>query len=274
MTPDTPDANGGAPMDDGVPTPLPPADNVPEQYILDELARGKISLNRTRIFSIVSLVSVAAYMGFITVNLGNFLRPTQAAELARGIIAQRVEEQGPDIAAQFKQQIPVLIDQAPAYAMSQLPVYRQNLEDQFDESLKTNLASGSTQLDKNLDDYMASHKDEVKTALASGADPAATKSLGDGITQEFLGSLKTTQVGGESIQSKFDSSLASLSDVQKKMDRLASGANLTPQEKKTRHAIAIMTKTINRVTPKLTPAAPVTTASGAVPADGAGQAAP
>jgi len=35
------------------------------------------------------------------------------------------------------------------------------------------------------------------------------------------------------------------------MDHLANNTNLTPQEKKTHHAIAIMTKTINRHTPAL-----------------------
>lgn len=231
--------------------PTPPADSISEQYILDELAKSKISLNRTRLFSIVSLVAAVVYMSVITVNLGQFLRPAQAAELARGLIAQKVEDQGPDIAAQFKQQVPVLIAQAPDYAMQQMPVYRQNLEDQFDKDLTTNLAAGSDQLDKNMDDYMHTHKDEVKSVLASGADPAAVKSLGDGVTQEFLSSLKTTQVNGESIQSKFDSSLEALTAVQKKMDRLANARDLTPQEKKTRHAIAIMTKTINRHTPSL-----------------------
>jgi hypothetical protein len=242
-------SNNGS--NDGVPSPLPPAGTVSEQYILDELAKSKISLNRTRIFSIIALVVTAAYMGFITVNLGQFLRPAQAAELAQGLIAQKVQEQGPDIAAQFKQQVPILIAQAPDYAMQQLPVYRQNLEDQFDKDLTTNLASGSVQLDKNLDDYMTTHKDEVKSVLVAGADPAAVKQLGDGVTQEFLGSLKTTQINGESIQSKFDSSLEALTAVQKKMDRLANNSNLTPQEKKTRHAIAIMTKTINRHMPAL-----------------------
>ena len=260
MTPDT---------NDGIPTPTPPADSVSEQYILDELAKSKLSLNRTRIFSIVSLLAAGTYLGFITVNLGAFLRPAQAAELARGLIAQRVEDQGPELITQARQQIPILIAQAPDYAMTQLPIYRQNLEDQFDKDLSSNLASGSDQLDKNLDDFMTTHKDEVKGALAAGADPAATKTLGDSITQEFLASLKTTKVNGESIQSKFDSSLESLTAVQKKMDRLANATDLTPQEKKTRHAIAIMTKTINRETPHLAPAAVtpavVTTASEAVP---------
>jgi len=34
------------------------------------------------------------------------------------------------------------------------------------------------------------HKDEVKTVLVPGTDPASVKQLGDGVTQEFLGSLK------------------------------------------------------------------------------------
>ncbi len=241
--------------------PTPPAENIAENYVSEELAKSKISLKRTRLFSIIALIVAAVYMGVVTSNLSQFLRPTQAAELARGLIAQRVEEQGPDIAAQLKQQVPVLIAQAPDYAMQQLPVYRQNLEEQFDTSLKTNLESGSAQMDKTLDDFFATHKDEVKSVLASGADPAAVKTLGDGVTQEFLGSLKTTQVNGESIQSKFDSSLEALTAVQKKMDRLAANSGLTPEEKKTRHAIAIMTKTIKRETPKLPAAAPVAVAA-------------
>ena len=254
-----PGGNGPDGPGDGASSSMPPAGNIAEQYILDELAKSKISLNRTRLFSLISLVAAGVYMGVVTSNLSQFLRPVQAAELARGLIAQRVEEQGPDIAAQFKQQVPVLIAQAPDYALAQLPVYRQNLEDQFDHALTTNLASGSVQMDKNLDDYLSSHKDEVKSTLAAGADPAAVKTLGDGITQEFLASLKTTQVNGESIQSKFDSSLEALTDVQKRMDRLAANKNLTPQEKKTRHAIAIMTRTINRETPHLP--APVSVAA-------------
>ena len=244
-----------------------PANTLSEQYLLDQVQKERVSLSRTRLYGIISMAAVLAYMGFITLNLQQFLQPAQAAELARGVIAERVETEGPQIADQVKQQIPILIGQIPDYAQQQLPTLREGLENQFETTLTENLTSSSDQMDKNMDDYLNAHKDEIKLALTSGQDPAAVSQLGDGVTQEFLTSLKENAVNGETVQSKLDNSLSALTDVKKKMDRLANAKNLTPQEKKTRHAIAIMTKTINRETPQAMPV--VTTASsdaqGALP---------
>ena len=238
-----------------------PANTLSEQYLLDQVQKERLSLSRTRLYGIISMAAVLAYMGFITINLQQFLQPTQAAELAKGVIAERVDTEGPLIADQVKQQIPIMIGQIPDYAQQQMPTLREGLENQFESTLTENLTSSSDQLDKNMDDYLDAHKDEIKLALTSGADPAAVSQLGDGITQEFLTSLKENAVNGETVQSKLDNSLSALTEVKKKMDRLASGKNLTAQEKKTRHAIAIMTKTINREVPKAVKAVPLTTAS-------------
>ena len=238
----------------------PPTQALGERYVLDQLQKARVSMHRTRLFSIVSMVVFLGYMGFMTANLNQFLQPRSAAELADGLIAQRVNDQGPEIAEQIKQQIPILIGQIPTYVQQQLPEYRQGLENRFESDLTANLRSGSDQVDKNMDEYLEAHKDEIKAALTAGKDSAAVHQLGNSTSQEFLSSLKTTQVNGESLQSKLDQSLTSLNGVQKKMDRLANAKDLTPQEKKTRHAIAIMTGTINREAPKLVP---VVTASSA-----------
>ena len=98
---------------------------------------------------------------------------------------------------------------------------------------------------------MAEHKDAMHQALTASANSPAISQMGEGITQTFLDTLKETPTnGGESVQMKIDKSLSSLGDIQKKMDRLANAKDLTPQEKKTRHLIAIMTKTINTQMPK------------------------
>jgi len=244
---DNDNLSGNAPE----PTPIP-ANALAEQYLLDQVQKARVDLSRSRLFGAISILVVAAYMTYITSGLQQFLRPTSAAELAGQVIHERVSEEGPQIAEQVRQQIPTLISQIPDYAMQQLPTYRANLEDQFESSLTQNLASSSDQLDKNMDTYLDAHKDEIHLALTSGQESGAVKQLGDSVTQEFLTSLKENAVGGESIQSKIDSTETALVQVRAKMDRLANGKNLTPQEKKTRHAIAIMTKTINREVPKVT----------------------
>ncbi len=253
MTPEQP------PFDDpNIPDPASglhsvPANTLSEQYLLDQVQKERVGLSRTRLYGIISIAAVLAYMGFITLNLQQFLQPAQAAELARGVIAERVDTEGPQIADQVKQQIPILIGQIPDYAQQQFPTLREGLENQFETTLTENLTSSSDQLDKHMDEYLEAHKDEIKLALTSGQDNAAVSQLGDGLTQEFLASLKENMVNGETVQSKLDNSLSSLTDVKKKMDRLANAKDLTPQEKKTRHAIAIMTKTINRETPQVMP---------------------
>ncbi len=228
MTPDQPPYN-----DDNSPA-LTPTDTLAEQYLLDQVQKARVSLNKSRLFGMISLFAALAYMGYITLNLQQFLRPRPAAELASGIITERVNEEGPQIAEQVKQQIPMLIGQIPDYAQEQLPAYREGLENQFEATLTQNLTSSSQQLDKNLDGYLDDHKDEIKLALSSGQESAAVKQLGNEVSGEFMTSLKQTTVNGESIQRKLDNSLSALTEVRKKMDRLANAKDLTPRKR--RHA--------------------------------------
>ncbi|MEO7716007.1 MAG: hypothetical protein ABIY70_07385 [Capsulimonas sp.] len=231
-------------------TPNEPAESASDKYLIAEVGKVRASLTRTRWICIASAVSTIVYLGVVTANFQQYVAPVSAANMTKAMIGQKLTDSAPLIIDGVKQQIPVLIAQVPTYAEQQLPIYRQRLEDQFEKDLTANLKKGSTDLDAKMDGYLTDNKDQINSVLSSNQDPAAVAKLGDNISHEFMTSLKTTSVGGESIQSKLDSSLESLSQVQTKMDRLANATDLTPQEKKTRHAIAVMTKTINRHTPQ------------------------
>ena len=237
--------------------PLDPAENLAERYLATQVARARRSLNLTRIFGMLSVFFSLAYLGWVTLGLQQYLRPVPAAQLANGIILERVSDQGPQLAASIREQLPTLISQIPDYAQQQVPVYREALEDRFQADLTQSLGKSSAQLDQGLDEYLQGHQQEIKQALTAGQDPQATQQLGAEIGQEFLTSLKQTTVNGETVQSKLDASLTSLQQVQKKMDRLANAKDLSPQEKKTRHAIAVMSQAIK----KNVPPAPALTAA-------------
>lgn len=233
-------------------TPDESATTTSDQYLIDEVEKVRASLTKTRWICGIVVVATCLYLGLTTANFRQYIEPVSAANMTNGVIAAKVNDSGPLIIEQVKTQIPILIAQVPDYAQQQLPIYRTNLENQFEKDLTANLARGSKDLDAKLDGYLTDNKDQIKSVLVSSQDPAAVATLGDGVSREFLASLKTTSIGGETIQSKLDSSLDSLNQVQKKMDRLANAKDLTPDEKKTRHAIAVMTVTINRETPKAT----------------------
>ena len=60
----------------------------------------------------------------------------------------------------------------------------------------------------------------------------------------FLSEYLNQRMGGEeSLQAKLDKTLHALRDIKKMTDRLTTATDLTPQEKKARHAIAIIGRT-------------------------------
>jgi hypothetical protein len=66
-------------------------------------------------------------------------------------------------------------------------------------------------------------------------------------------------VEGKALKERIDDWAAALQEVQNRMDRLANGSNLTPEEQKARHALALLSKVIqdNAKMPEAVPA-PVT----------------
>jgi hypothetical protein len=66
---------------------------------------------------------------------------------------------------------------------------------------------------------------------------------------------------GQALREHVDEWAAALKEVEKRMDRLANGSNLTPEEQKARYALALLSKVIDdNVKVPEDNSAPVTTA--------------
>ena len=100
-------------------------------YLAQELPKARQALKRTRITGIVLILFVGAYMGVISTIMVNFFQPKAAAEVATGMLAQRVAIDGPILAARIEWEIPHLIHEVPDYMIAELPVYRKDLQSVF-----------------------------------------------------------------------------------------------------------------------------------------------
>lgn len=231
-------------------TPVAAADDgaggmVAEQFVSEELQKTRAALHRTRIVSSLLVLGLLGYLGYITATLSNALKPAAAAEIANGLIAERVEEQASTLSDDLKQRIPTLIADLPDYALKQLPDYREALEERIEADMTTHFSATSEQLGAHLEEFLTDHKDNIKEMLAVGADKEAVGMMGDDLEVEFLEYLKQKPEGSdESIQGKLDKTLEALQEIEKKMERLAHAGDLTPQEKKARRAIAILSGAI------------------------------
>ena len=223
-----------------------------EEYIAAEVTRARKSLLITRIGSIVLLLVFGGGLTYITSGFAKALEPHAAAEIADGLISSQVNEKGPDIANRLKEKIPELIAQTPDYVLREIPNYRGQLEDRVEQELTKYGQSTSEQLGTRLDAYLTAHKDEIKGMMSTSNDPAALKQLGPSFKQELLTYIKETPQGGESIMSQIDQSLSALQEIATKVRRLSNGKGLTPQEAKTRNAIAILARAIEAQRANLT----------------------
>lgn len=218
----------------------PSGEGVAENYITRELAQARKAMRNTAIIGSLFTLGVLAYMGYLTARFRDELSPQRAAQTATGVISEKVEEQADQLSEQIKTQVPQLIAQAPDYAKKQIPIYRERLETQIASDLQTHCDDAAKQMDGQLDDFLTQNKTQIASLLKDGQNPQAVKQLGAALQQEFFVSLKKTKINGESAQSKLDQTLTSLREINTRMTRLAANQNLTPQEKKTRRAIAIL----------------------------------
>ncbi len=232
-------------------TPLPGEPGTPmptdsaEHYIEAELRKTRITLRQTQIFGVIVLLLVGGELLYITSRFHQSMQPHAAAEIADGIIMQQVNDKGPDFAEQIKQKIPEYIAQTPDYALQELPKYRQSVEDRVETTLTRYCDSTSQQLGHHFDSFLDTHKDQVKTLLTAPNDPAALQQTGQELRQELMGYLSEKPDKGESITDQINQSLISLQAFEKKMHHLATDKKLTPQEKKTRQVIAVLSRSIN-----------------------------
>ena len=215
-----------------------------ENFVHSELAKERKSLRITQIVSALAALFVMAYTGSIASTLNKTLEPTTAANTATGLIQTQVENAAPQISEQIKTQIPKLIEQAPDYAIKELPQYRKQLESRVEDDMKKYFTASSAELSKSFDELLDANKEPIGQMLKDGKDAQATQAVGDAIEQEMLKYVNDTQVNGETLATKLAEADTSLNAVEARMKKLAANKNLTPEEKKARRAIGILTRTI------------------------------
>ena len=229
-------------------------DTVATRFLNDELRRARASLQMTRIASVLLVLLVGGELLYLTSGFVNNFQPQTAAEIVDGMVMQQINDKGPDLANQLKQKVPEYMAQAPDYVLKEMPNYRQSLEDRIEKDLTGYCKSTSDDLGKHLDTYLDAHKDNVKELLTSTADPASTQKMGADLKAVLMDYIKEAPAGKESIYSQINQSLSALQEVQKTTHHLATATNLTPDEKKARRAIAIITQSIDEHRGKLMPA--------------------
>ncbi|MEW6302304.1 MAG: hypothetical protein AB1705_02460 [Verrucomicrobiota bacterium] len=234
------------PSDKPAPTPAPANGGAAaEQFLAEEVQTARLSLRRTKIVTIVLLVIVGGYMGTITVMLGKFLDPKEAALMANSQISIQVDTHANTISDQLKERIPALISEVPDYVLKMMPELREQMEDRLITEFESFCAEHAGELANHMTDFMKLHKDEIGELLEAADKPDGLKSLGPDLQQainEYL-SMKEDE-NSESIREKIEKSMIALKEVEKHMNRLATASDLTPSEKKARRAIAIISKTI------------------------------
>lgn len=240
-----------------LPSDAPPTRNAQGeaaiQFIHDEIVRARTAVKRTQIIGVILLLFVGGYMGFITSMLLPYLSPKGAANTAGDMILNQVTDQGPQIAANLKKTIPELVAQIPDRVLEQMPVWRERLEDTVEEILTENLVQHSDDFGKQLDTFLSIHQAEIADLLQTTDDKEKLKVLMTSIEQDILEFLGEPMEDGESIKQKLNVSLDALNRIEKQMERLATAQDLSPQEKKTRRAIAIISRRVG--TEKLAPQA-------------------
>ncbi|MBC8137052.1 MAG: hypothetical protein H8F28_14320 [Fibrella sp.] len=225
---------------------------IAERFVQKELTDARKSFRVTQIVASVLALGTMMYTGFIASELNKTLEPTAAANVATGLIATQVDEQGPQIAAEIRQRIPKLIEEVPDYAIKQLPQYRTALESQVENDMSRYFTSSSKELGASFDELLEDNKASISQMLKDGKDAEATKLVGDAMEKEMLEYAGTVQINGETLSTKLDGAYTSLTQVDKRMAKLAANKNLTPQEKKARRAIGILSRTIDAANPAVT----------------------
>ena len=229
-------------------TPVAEGEGVAQSFLAQELKAARSSLRITQAVSLLLVVLTAGYVGYMTWQVRNYARPEIAAEVANGIISERVDLYGQQAADSFKQQIPQLISALPDQAIAAAPELRQNLVAQVESQLGNYAEQNSQKLGANIDEFLEKNKDQVGAILKDGQDKKTVEELGPELESQFSQFLQEKPEGGESAQQQIDKSLEVLQSMKKRLDRLASGQNLTPDERKTRLAIAIIGQTVSRDT--------------------------
>ncbi len=213
-------------------------------YLAQELPKARQLLKRTRIICMVLILFVGAYIGIISTIMVNFFQPKAAAEVASGMLAQHAVKDGPILAAKVEWEIPHIIHEVPDYLIGELPVYRKELQQSLEAEYEAYCNSLSKDMGDQLDRLIDDHQAEIKTLLENASDRDAIRKTLPDFDRVIAESMKN-DAEGQALRQHIDEWAAALKEVENRMDRLANGSNLTPEERKARYALALLSKVID-----------------------------
>ncbi len=134
----------------------------------------------------------------------------------------------------------------------ELPRHREALEERITEDFREHCAATAQELGKHLDNFLQAHVVQIRTLLMTAENkPEHLQALAPDLEQELVRYLSDKADGDESLKEKIDHALAELQKVEQQVDRIAKGGNLTPQDKKVRHAIAVISRSAEEQTKQL-----------------------
>jgi hypothetical protein len=213
-------------------------------YLAQELPKARLLLKRTKIICVVLILFIAAYIGTITTIMVGYFQPIAAAEVASGMLAQHAIRDGPILAAKVEWEIPHIIHQVPDYLIGELPIYRKELQQSLQAEYEAYCNSLSRDLGNQIDKFIDDHQAEIKTLLENASNrDAIRKTLPD--FDKVISDCMKNDPEGQALREHIDEWATALKEVEKRMDRLANGSNLTPEEQKARYALALLSKVID-----------------------------
>jgi len=215
-----------------------------QDFLEDEILKTQDSLRRSRLFGVIVVVIVALYMGYITNGLRSFLQPEEAAELTTNFISEQVTSKADLLAGEIKSHIPKLIQGLPEHFLKEIPRYRQDLEDTVVTASRTQMQGVADDLDEHLNAFMVEHKEDINKMLTSSDEVEVTEALKEALTDDVVEFLNTVPPNGESVVQRIGNTLQVLKKAEAVVDRLAKNQDLSPTEKKTRYALAVLASSI------------------------------
>jgi hypothetical protein len=215
-----------------------------QDFLEDEILKSQDSLRRSRMFGVIVIAVVTGYMGYITNGLRAFLEPVEAASMTTSFIETQVSAKTDLLAGEIKGRIPALISGLPDHFLAEIPRYRRHLEETVITGTRTHMQEVAENLEVNLASFIEGHKENINKMLTASNEIEITEDLKEALTDDILDFLATVPPNGESVVERIAKSLEVLKQAEAAVDRLAANADLSPPERKTRYALAVLADSI------------------------------
>jgi hypothetical protein len=216
-----------------------------EAFVKQELADAQKQLRNTQIIGSIIVLALGIYVIAITAGFVGYLQPKSAVQLATGFINGQIDDNKDAVLAQLKDTVDSTVASIPEFAKTEIPRYRQQVQDTFKEQLSKTLDENSSKLDESLQDYLEKNKEQIHALLDTAKSKEALKAIGPTLQTEIEAILNMEpEDGGQSINAQIIETQRMFIEARDKVHKLAVNKNLSETDKKARRAMAIIANTV------------------------------